>query len=60
MFEHVVELHVVDVTCKNVRESETPDVFIVKTRMWGEKPRQQKKIKKKFFLLSFVIFISFL
>ena len=27
-------------------ESETPDVFIVKTRMWGEKPRQQKKIKK--------------
>ena len=60
MFEHVVELHVVDVTCKNVRESETPDVFIVKTRMWGETPRQQKKIKKKFFLLSFVIFISFL
>ena len=46
MFEHVVELHVVDVTCKNVRESETPDVFMVKTRMWGEKPRQQKKIKK--------------
>lgn len=60
MFEYVVELHVVDVTCKNVRESETPDVFIVKTRMWGETPRQQKKIKKKFFLLSFVIFISFL
>lgn len=27
-------------------ESETPDVFIVKTRMWGEKSRQQKKIKK--------------
>ena len=32
MFQHVVELHVVEMTCKNLHDSETP--VMLRIRIW--------------------------
>ena len=36
MFQHVVELHVVEMTCKNLHDSETPVMLRIRIWMGGE------------------------
>ena len=48
MFQHVVELHVVEMTCKNLHDSETP--VMLRIRIWiggGGGGEPEIKMKKQ-------------
>ena len=48
MFQHVVELHVVEMTCKNLHDSETPVMLRIRIWMGGGGGREPEiKMKKQ-------------
>ena len=47
MFQHVVELHVVEMTCKNLHDSETPVMLRIRIWIGGGKGGGEPEIKMK-------------